>query len=63
MNIEFLGEVFNIPNRVQVTGVNTTMYILSNGVLNYNTPFGTTTSADSTLFRERQIQIGFKFNY
>ena len=31
--------------------------------LNYNTPFGTTTAADSTLFRERQIQIGFRFQF
>jgi hypothetical protein len=71
MNVEFLGEVFNVPNRVQVTGINSTMYILNSAInathpvatLDYNTPFGSVTAADSTLFRERQIQIGFRFQF
>lgn len=71
MNVEFLGEVFNVPNRVQVTGVNSTMYILNTSVsathpvptLDYNAAFGGVTSADSTLFRERQVQIGFRFQF
>jgi hypothetical protein len=63
INVEALAEVFNVPNRVQVTGVNSTAYILSGTNLNYNTPFGTTTAADSTLFRERQVQIGFRFQF
>ena len=54
-NIEFLGEAFNLPNTLLVTGVNSTMYNLISGSLNFNAPFGTVTSADSTLFRERQI--------
>jgi hypothetical protein len=71
MNVEFLGEVFNVPNRVQVTGVNSTMYLLNTSIsathpvptLDYNSSFGAVTAADSTLFRERQIQIGFRFQF
>src|SRR5207253_222398 len=51
--IEVLGEVFNVLNRTQVTGVNTTIYSLSGTTLTFNTPFLQTTAADSTLFRER----------
>ena len=56
--IEVLGEVFNLFNRTQVTGVNSTLYILSGTNLNFNTSFGQTTGADSTLFRERQVAAG-----
>jgi hypothetical protein len=71
MNLEVLGEVFNLPNTTLVTGVNSTMYNLNTSIsathpvatLDYNTPFGTTTAADSTLFRERQVQIGFRFQF
>jgi Carboxypeptidase regulatory-like domain len=62
-NLEFLGEVFNLPNTLLVTGVNSTMYTLTSGVLNFNTAFGGVTAADSTLFRERQVQIGFRFQF
>jgi hypothetical protein len=62
-NLEFLGEVFNLPNTLLVTGVNSTMYSLSSGSLVFNTAFGGVTQADSTLFRERQIQIGFRFQF
>jgi hypothetical protein len=63
--LEFLVEAFNLFNRFQVTGVNTTMYsIPSNGnTLTFNQPFGTVTGADSTLFRERQIQMAVRFQF
>ena len=61
--VEVLGEVFNFFNRTQVTGVNTTLYSLSGSTLTFNTPFGTTTSADSTLFRERQVQLAVRFEF
>jgi hypothetical protein len=74
-NIEFLGEVFNLPNTLLVTGVNSTMYILNTSItpqhpvptLDFNSSatngFGAVTAADSTLFRERQIQIGIRFQF
>src|SRR5581483_8680786 len=54
--IEVLAEAFNFFNRTQVTGVNTTLYNLSGTTLTFNPSFGQTTGADSTLFRERQVQ-------
>jgi hypothetical protein len=62
-NIEFLGEAFNLPNTLLVTGVNSTMYNLISGALNFNPQFGAVTAADSTLFRERQIQLGIRFQF
>src|SRR6185369_11565181 len=62
MNLELLAEGFNIFNRTQVFGENTTLYTrgtntFTNGVLSspltYNTSFGQVTVTDSTLYRER----------
>jgi hypothetical protein len=61
--LEFLVEGFNLFNRTQVTGVNTTLYNLSGNTLTFNAPFGNTTGADSTLFRERQIQFAARFEF
>ena len=61
--MEFLVEGFNLFNRTQITGVQATMYNLSGNTLTFNTPFGTTTGADSTLFRERQVQFAARFEF
>jgi hypothetical protein len=63
MKLEFLVEGFNIFNRTQVTGVNSTLYNLSGSTLTFNPTFGTTSGADSTLFRERQVQFAVRFQY
>ncbi len=67
MNVEFLGEVFNIANRTQFTGINSTFYAISGtaqaAVLTYQPSFGTINEAGGTLYRERQIQIGFRFAF
>ena len=62
-NVEFLVEGFNLFNRTQVTLVNTTLYNLAGTNLNFNPAFGTTTGADSTLFRERQVQFAARFEF
>jgi hypothetical protein len=66
-NLELLAEGFNIFNRTQVTSVNTTIYNIStsNGavIATYNPAFGTTTGADGFFFRERQIQLGVRFQF
>jgi hypothetical protein len=75
-NIEVLAEAFNLFNRTQITGVNTTLYNFSTptstpipcpaGVaqcLTTNAAFGTVTGADSTLFRERQVQLAVRFEF
>ena len=61
--VEVLADVFNFFNRTQVTGVNTTLYSLSGTTLTFNPSFGQTTGADSTLFRERQVQLGVRFEF
>lgn len=63
MNIEFLGEAFNVLNRTQFTGVNTAMYNLSGTALTYQAAFGTLNEAGGTLYRERQIQLGLRFQF
>jgi outer membrane receptor protein involved in Fe transport len=61
--LEFLVEGFNVFNRTQITGVNTTLYNISGSALTFNTPFFSTTGADSTLFRERQVQLAARFEF
>jgi len=69
--IEVLGEAFNFFNRTQVTGVNATIYGFSTACpaggslqcLTANTPFQQITGADSTLFRERQVQLAVRFEF
>jgi hypothetical protein len=61
--IEVLAEAFNFFNRTQVTTVNTTLYTLSGSTLTFAPTFGQTTGADSTLFRERQVQLAVRFEF
>lgn len=67
MNAEFLAEGFNIFNRTQVTGLNSTYYAISGtaqaAVLTYQTAFKTTSEAGGTIYRERQIQLGIRFHF
>ncbi|MGH9837218.1 MAG: carboxypeptidase regulatory-like domain-containing protein [Blastocatellia bacterium] len=63
INVEFLGEAFNIFNRTHFTQVNSTLYNLIGTTLTYNTAFGALTEAGATLYRERQIQIGLRFQF
>ncbi|MDQ6788994.1 MAG: TonB-dependent receptor, partial [Acidobacteriota bacterium] len=71
-NLELLAEGFNVFNRTQVFGENSTLYTrgatsLVNGVLSstltYNPQFGQVTTTDSTLYRERQIQFAARFQF
>ncbi|MCG3145322.1 MAG: hypothetical protein HONDAALG_02912 [Gammaproteobacteria bacterium] len=63
VNVEFLGEVFNLPNATHITGINSTMYNLSSGALVFNNAFGSITEAGGTLYRERQVQIGLRLQF
>ncbi len=63
MAIEVLAEGFNVFNRTQVSGLNTTIYSLSGSTMTFNTGFGTITEAGQTLFRERQIQFATRFEF
>jgi hypothetical protein len=63
--IEFLAEAFNLFNRTQITSQQATIYAIpqTGTTLNFNAPFLTTTGADSTLFRERQVQLAVRFEF
>jgi hypothetical protein len=66
MNFELLAEGFNLFNRTQVTTVNQTLYTINGNTLTFNggaSGFNSVTGADSTLFRERQIQLGARFQF
>ena len=63
MNLEILGEAFNLFNRFQVTGINFTQYSFSGTTLNYQQPFGTVFSAGNSIYRERQIQLAVRFQF
>ncbi len=62
-NIEFFAEAFNLFNRTQITGLNTTFYTLSGTTLTYNSSFATISEAGGTLYRERQIQLAVRFSF
>ena len=67
-NLQVLGEVFNLANHVNVTGINNTGYIIGGTTaaptLTYNSPFGTVNNANSNfVYSTRQIQIGAKFSF
>jgi hypothetical protein len=61
--LELLAEGFNVLNRTNVFNVNTTLYTRSGNTLTFNPAFGQATGADSTLYRERQIQFAARFQF
>jgi Carboxypeptidase regulatory-like domain/TonB dependent receptor len=67
VKLEVLAEGFNVFNRTQVTNVNPTIYNQSGTTLTFNgvgtNPFFNVTGADSTLFRERQVQFAARFEF
>jgi hypothetical protein len=65
MTVEVLGEAFNLFNRFQVTGINATMYQISGTTLVVPAinNFGMPNEAGGTLYRERQIQLGARFQF
>ncbi|HZE69363.1 MAG TPA: TonB-dependent receptor [Pyrinomonadaceae bacterium] len=71
VNLELLGEAFNLFNRTQVSGVNTSIYAASvsgtapnqTAILTFTPSFGTVNEAGATLFRERQLQFAVRFEF
>lgn len=65
--LEILAEGFNVFNRTQVTGFNTAIYAAGGTyvapTLTLTSNFGTTNAAGGTLFRERQVQLGVRFQF
>jgi hypothetical protein len=66
--LELLAEAFNLLNRTEVTSVSAGIYSIptSGNVLTFNggaSGFQSVTGADSTLFRERQVQLAVRFEF
>ncbi|HEY0320742.1 MAG TPA: TonB-dependent receptor [Pyrinomonadaceae bacterium] len=67
--LELIAEAFNLFNRTQITTVNPQIYSVDTTgsaasprpFVNFNTAFQAITGADSTLFRERQVQLAARF--
>jgi hypothetical protein len=76
MNLEILGEAFNLFNHVNVTNRGTRLYSISTAaagnaqglpvgtpILTFDQTFTVPNEAGNTVFRERQIQIGARFEF
>ena len=68
VNLQVLGEAFNLANHLNTTAINNTGYIIGGTTtaptLTYNGPFGTRTNANSNfVYSTRQIQIGAKLSF
>lgn len=76
MNLEILGEAFNLFNHVNVTNRGTRLYSISTAaagnaqglpvgtpILTFDPTFTVPNEAGNTVFRERQIQIGARFEF
>lgn len=66
MNLELLAEAFNVVNKTHVFGVDGAMYNRagSSTILNFRSDdFGLVTAAQSTQYRERQIQLAARFQF
>ena len=66
-NLEVLGEVFNVFNRTQVTGLNTRMYVIGGSAtastLTFDPSFQTVSAAGNELTRERQVQLAVRVEF
>ena len=60
---QLILEAFNVTNRVQVTGINTTQYNIRGSVLFPRPDFQTISAAGTNLFRERQLQLGTRLTF
>jgi TonB dependent receptor len=67
MALEVLVEGFNLMNRTQVTVLNTTIYrtggTAAAPTLTFVPAYGSVTQAGGFLFRERQVQMGVRFQF
>ena len=74
MKVELIAEGFNLFNRTQVTSVSAGIYSMCTTgttanpcpLLNFSSGasgFNSVTGADSTLFRERQVQLAARFQF
>ena len=63
VRLQLIFEAFNVTNRVQITGLNTTQFNVRSTTLFPRTDFQTISSAGTNLNRERQLQLGARFSF
>lgn len=63
MRLQLIFEAFNVTNRVQITGINTTQFNIRSTTLFPRTDFQTISAAGTNLVRERQLQLGARFSF
>ncbi len=71
VDLELMGEAFNLLNHQNVTSLDSTGYLIDGAKspasmprLTYQTTFGTITNSNSTtLYRERQIQLAMRLTF
>jgi hypothetical protein len=63
MNLELLAEGFNLFNRSQIVGLDTSAYTLSGTTLTFRPQFQSTTSTQNFFTRERQFQFALRFEF
>ena len=63
MRFQLMLEGFNILNRINITGINTTQYNISATTLFPRTDWQTVSATGTNLIRERQYQIGARFSF
>jgi hypothetical protein len=60
---QLIAEAFNVTNRVEVTGINTTQYNVGGTTLFPRTDFRSISATSTNLIRERQLQLGTRFRF
>jgi TonB-dependent Receptor Plug Domain. len=63
MRFQLMLEGFNILNRINITGINTTQYNISTTTLFPRTDWQTVSATGTNLVRERNYQIGARFSF
>lgn len=62
-HMELMAEPFNLFNRENVTGVNTTAYTVSGSTLVYQSIFGKPNAAGNTIYNARQLQFSARLSF
>ena len=60
---QLIAEGFNMLNRINITGINTTQYNIRTSTLFPRTDWQTLSSTGTNLVRERQYQLGTRFTF
>ncbi|MBI3693741.1 MAG: TonB-dependent receptor, partial [Acidobacteria bacterium] len=63
LKLDLIAEAFNLFNRVNVTGINTTAYNVRGATLFPNSAFASPSATGNNLTRERQLQFGCRFTF